>query len=389
MSTITQSLAELPPPSAEALAHSKRVSALIRAAIERVGGRIPFLRFMELALYAPGLGYYSAGARKFGAAGDFVTAPEISPLFSHCVARQCAEVLEELGGGSILELGAGSGVMAADVLLEMERLEKLPRAYLIMEVSADLRQRQRATIEKRAPKLAARVRWLDTLPKEFTGVILGNEVLDALPVVRFRRSAQGFQEFSVAAEGEGFRWELTEPADELAEALEALDAGLDVSLAEGYVSEYCPTLAPLIASLAGVLKRGALLFLDYGYTRAAYYHRERSMGTLMCHYRHRAHGDPFLYVGLQDMTAYVDFSAVAEAAVVEKLELAGYSTQAHFLLALGIGEAAINEGPEAVRQVKLLTLPEEMGERFKAIGFTKGLDPILRGFTLRDLSRTL
>lgn len=389
MPSIIQPLADLPPPSPEALAHSGRVQALIRADLERAGGRIPFSRFMELALYAPGLGYYSAGARKFGAAGDFVTAPEISPLFSHCLGRQCAEVLAALKGGDVLELGAGSGAMAADLLLELERLERLPRKYLILEVSAELRQRQRIAIQKRAPKLVSRVEWLETLPPSFTGVMLGNEVLDALPVARFRKTGDGFQEFAVAAEGEGFRWELAEPGEELGESLEELESDLPKPLAEGYVSEYCPTLAPLIASLAAALQRGAMLFTDYGYARSAYYHPDRSMGTLMCHYRQRAHGDPFLYIGLQDITAFVDFTAVAAAGTLAGLELAGYSTQAHFLLALGIGEAALNAGPEVLQQVKRLTLPEEMGERFKAIGFVKGLDLSLKGFGLRDLSRTL
>ena len=389
MATITQTLADLPPPSAEALAHSQRVQALIRADLERAQGRMPFSRFMELALYAPALGYYSAGARKFGPAGDFVTAPEISPLFSHCLGRQCAEVLAVLKGGDVLELGAGSGAMAADVLTEMQRLERLPRKYLILEVSAELRERQRATVAKRAPKLLSRVAWLDALPESFTGVMLGNEVLDALPVARFRKSGDGFQEFAVTAEGEGFRWVLAAPAEELEEAMEEIEGELPKAFSEGYVSEYCPTLGPLVASLAASLKRGAMLFTDYGYTRHAYYHPERSMGTLMCHYRQRAHGDPFLYVGLQDITAFVDFTAVAAAGTEAGLELAGYSTQAHFLLALGIGEAALNAGPAVVQQVKLLTLPEEMGERFKAIGFVKGIDAQLKGFGLRDLSRTL
>lgn len=389
MVSISQSLADLPPPTAAALAHSRRVAALIRADVERAGGRIPFSRFMELALYAPGLGYYSAGARKFGAAGDFVTAPEISPLFSHCLGRQSAEVIAALGGGDLLELGAGSGAMAAHLLQEMRRLEREPKRYLILEVSADLRQRQRETIKARAPDFLSKVQWLNELPESFTGVMLGNEVLDALPVARFRKQRFGFQEFAVAAEGEGFRWELVEPSPDLDDTLETLESELPEPFAEGYVSEYCPTLAPLVASLAAALSRGAMLFLDYGYTRAAYYHPERSTGTLMCHYRQRAHGDPFLYVGLQDITAHVDFSAVAEAGREAGLELAGYSTQAHFLLALGIGEAAINVGGAAVQQVKRLTLPEEMGELFKAIGFTKGIKLDLDGFALRDLSHTL
>ncbi|HEV2112109.1 MAG TPA: SAM-dependent methyltransferase [Gammaproteobacteria bacterium] len=388
MPAISQTAPGLPAPAPDALAHSRRLGARIREEIRAAGGAVPFVRYMELALYAPGLGYYSAGARKFGAAGDFVTAPELSPLFSRCLARQCAEVLQALGEGDVLELGAGSGVMAADMLLELERLERLPREYLILEVSADLRQRQRALLEARLPHLLPRVRWLDSLPERFDGVILGNEVLDALPAERFRKTATGYEQYCVAEQGEGFAWMTGVAPGELSAALSALESTLPALLPTGYSSEICTALPPLFASLSAALWRGAALFLDYGYPRAAYYHQERSMGTLMCHYRQRAHGDPFLYPGLQDITAHVDFTAVAEAATAAGFELAGYTTQAHFLMALGIAAFA-DAGLEPARQVKLLTLSEEMGERFKAIGFIKGMDVPLSGFALRDLSRTL
>ncbi len=388
MQPISQAIADLPLPSAEALAHSRALAEHIRAEIAAAGGRIPFARYMELALYAPGLGYYSAGARKFGAAGDFVTAPELSPLFSRCLARQCAEVLDALRGGSILELGAGSGVMAADILEELARLDLLPEQYLILEVSADLRERQRALLAERVPRLAERVQWLDALPDGLSGVILGNEVLDALPVQRFRKTAQGYQEFCVAAEGEAFRWELATADVPFGTALANLETTLKAPLPAGYESELCTLLPPFMATLAASLERGALLLMDYGYPRAAYYHPERSMGTLMCHYRQRAHADPFLYPGLQDITAHVDFTAVAETATAANLAFAGYTTQAHFLMALGIAE--MSEGDmRLAQQVKLLTLPEEMGERFKAIGFSKGYEVPLAGFALRDLSRQL
>ncbi len=378
---------ELPVPAPEALEHSRRLAARIRDEVYAAGGALPFARYMELALYAPGLGYYSAGARKFGAAGDFITAPELSPLFSRCLARQCAEVLEGLGG-SLLELGAGSGVMAADLLLALAERRCLPDEYLILEVSADLKARQRETLAARVPALLSRVRWLHALPESFRGVILGNELLDALPVERFRKTETGYERQCVAEEGAGFAW-TSRPADAaLVSALRMLEGTLAAPLAPGYVSEFCTGLVPLIRSLAALLEKGALLLLDYGYPRAAYYHPERSMGTLMCHYRQRAHGDPFLYPGLQDITAHVDFTAVAEAATEAGLELAGYTTQAHFLMALGIAAYA-DEGMEPARQVKLLTLPEEMGERFKAIAFAKGLSQELRGFMLRDLSHTL
>lgn len=378
---------ELPPPAPDALAHSARLRERMRAEIQAHGGAISFERYMDLALYAPGLGYYSAGARKFGAAGDFVTAPELSPLFGRCLAVQCAELLKVLGGGDVLELGAGSGAMAADLLAELKQLGTLPERYWILEVSAELRERQRLTLTERAPALLQRVHWLERLPTAFSGVILGNEVLDALPVSRFRRAARGFEEYCVADRGGELVWQLRPASTDLQTALAALEADLPHPLAAGYSSEICLRLPALIASLADALTRGALLFTDYGYTRAGYYHPERHMGTLMCHYRQRVHDDAFLYPGLQDITAHVDFTAMTQAATQAGLTLAGYTTQAHFLLALGIAERGVDL--HTARAVKLLTLPEEMGERFKAIGFVKGLDSALRGFSLRDLSHSL
>ena len=384
---ISQPLAELPRPSPEALKHSARLREYICAEIAAQGGAIGFERYMELALYAPGLGYYSAGARKFGAAGDFVTAPELSPLFGRCLAVQCAEVLAALGGGDILELGAGSGRMAADVLNELARLGVPPRNYLILEISADLRERQREEIAAHASAWQDKMCWLERLPEKFSGVILGNEVLDALPVRRFRRVAEGFEEFCVADEGGKFVWRLRPAGAELQAVLMALETSLPKPFADSYCSEICLRLPAFINSLADILTHGALLLVDYGYPRAAYYHPDRHMGTLMCHYRQRAHDEPLLYPGLQDITAHVDFTTVAEAGTAAGLTLAGYTTQAHFLLALGLAEYSMDW--QSARQAKLLTLPEEMGERFKAIGFTKTLEIPLRGFGLRDLSHSL
>lgn len=378
---------DLPRPSPEALAHSARLCTRIRAEIVAQGGEISFERYMELALYAPGLGYYSAGARKFGPEGDFVTAPELSPLFAYCLALQCAEVLAALGEGDILELGAGSGRMAADMLAELQRLDALPRRYLILEVSAELRERQQHTLAAHAPALLEKVQWLERLPETFSGMIVGNEVLDALPVSRFQRSAQGFDEFSVAVKGDSFTWRLRPANADLQAALEALEGTLPDRLVEEYRSEICLRLPAFLYSLADSLTRGALLFMDYGYTRAAYYHPDRYMGTLMCHYRQRAHDDPFLYPGLQDMTAHVDFTAVAQAGTAAGFEFTGYTTQAYFLLALGLAEHATDW--RRAREVKLLSLPEEMGERFKAIGLSRGLATPMRGFALRDLSPSL
>lgn len=382
-----------PRPSDEALAHSARLLAHLRETID-TEGPLEFARFMELALYAPGLGYYSGGARKFGAAGDFVTAPELSPLFGACVARQCEQVLR-LTGGEVLELGAGSGALAASVLETLERLGVLPDRYLILERSADLRQRQQAHLREHVPALCERVEWLDDLPGRFNGIVLANEVLDAQPVSLFVAPDRAP---SVGWGDGGLEWrEAPAPAWLQAEvaAIGAAVGGLEA----GYTSEVSPQAAALVASLAERLESGLLLFIDYGMSRREYYHPQRSGGTLMCHYRHRAHADPLLLPGLQDITAYVDFTRMAGAGRAAGLVLAGYATQAHFLLGCGLdevmGEIFATSEPgsrvqiEAARDAKLLTLPGEMGERFKVLGLSRGLSEPLRGFGVRDLSLSL
>lgn len=395
-------LADVSPPSPEALAHSRRVCERIKAEIEATDeGRLGFDRYMELALYAPGLGYYSAGVHKFGAGGDFVTAPEISPLFSRCLARQCAEVLAQIGGGDVLEVGAGSGVMAAEMLIEMDALDQLPQRYFILELSGDLRQRQQALLTERVPQLAPRVEWLDRLPDEpLRGVMVGNEVLDALPVKRVVRSAHGWRELCAGLQ----RDELIEVSREVDASLAAALQKLPDNLPEGYRTEINTGLAPWLKSLAGVLGEGVMLWLDYGLPRAEYYHSQRFSGTLRCHYRHRAHDDPWRWPGLQDITAWVDFTAVAEVLTEAGLPVIGYTTQANFLLGGGLdvlaaealqdpgageSEAETRERLDMASQIKRLTLPSEMGEAFKAIGFAT--DPALRlsGFALRDLTNRL
>lgn len=383
----------LPAPDPAAAAHSRRLAERIAAECRAAGpGGIPFRRFMELALYAPGLGYYRTGTRKFGPGGDFITAPELSPLFARCLARQCADVLEHLGGGGILELGAGSGIMAAELLLELQALDALPAVYAILELSGELRQRQRDTLEERAPELLERVRWLDALPEPgFRGVMLGNEVLDALPVERFRIGRRGALPLHVTWDGTGFAWTQGPQDPALGAALEAIQKDLDRPLPTGYESEYSPTLAPWLAALAARLAAGVLLLVDYGYPRREYYHPQRAAGTLLCHYRHRAHADPLLWPGLQDITASVDFTAVAEAALTAGLTVAGYTTQAYFLFGCGLQELVAGADPrytaryaELTRQVKLLTLPGEMGERCKAIALSRAMDAPLRGFRFLD-----
>ncbi len=382
----------LPPPDAVAQAHSERLIERLQREIAEQGGSISFARYMERVLYAPGLGYYVAGTRKFGADGDFVTAPEISPLFSRCLARQVGQILERLGGGAVLEAGAGSGVMAADLLAELASMEMLPDRYLILEVSAELQERQRAFLHRKVPHLLERVEWLERLPEApLNGIVVANELLDALPVHRFQVERSGVKELRVGWSGEGFCW-VTEAAgsQRLAKRLKEIAGGLP----EGYRSEVGLAAGDWVSSMARLLGRGALLLIDYGFPRHEYYHPQRNEGTLMCHYRHRAHTDPFVLPGLQDVTAHVDFTSVAEAAVEAGLMLYGYTTQAYFLLANGLEqmlqEVMDTDDPvvrlEWSRQAKMLTMPQEMGELFKVMIAGKGLEGSpLSGFSLYDL----
>lgn len=377
--------------------HSERVTALIRKELASNGNWISFARFMELALYAPGLGYYSVGTRKFGKAGDFVTSPEISALFSRCLATQCAEILTALKGPDILELGAGSGLMAADLLLELERIRCMPQHYLILEVSGELRERQRRTIRDRAPQLMSRVAWIDRLPqKPITGIVLANEVLDAMPVERFRAGADSPESIGVGWLRDGLV-AVPRPAEEfLTRHVRAIESSIGRSFADGYISELNPGLRPWLRGLAERLRRGVMLFLDYGLPRREYYHPQRHEGTLACFFRHRLHENPFINVGLQDVTAWVDFTAVAEAAHVSGLRIAGFTTQAQFLLGSGLDEQIalaqtrdLQQQLELARQTKILTLPGEMGERFKVIALARDFDEPLGGFRGRDLRGTL
>ena len=379
----------------EQRAHSERLLTVIRGEIAQHGGWISFARFMELALYAPGLGYYTAGARKFGRNGDFVTAPELSPLFSRCIATQCAEVLSASGGGDILEVGAGSALMAADILNELEALDQLPRRYLILEISADLRERQLATLSTRAARHLARVTWLDELPAALHGVIVANEVLDALPVDRFRIRSGRVNALGVSWQ-ERLDWSEAPASKPLEQRVRAIESQIGSSFAEGYTSEINLRLDPWLRSLAEVLEGGLMLLIDYGLPRRQYYREERRDGTLLCHFRQRFHSDPFVYVGLQDIGAWVDFTAVAETASEAGLTVAGFTTQAHFLMGLGIeqhlkeaGERELVERLSLARQAMLLTLPGEMGERFKVIGLARGVQQPLKGFAIRDLAASL
>jgi hypothetical protein len=377
----------LPQPSADALAVSQQLQALINAEIGRDKGWISFARFMELALYAPGLGYYSAGSRKLGAAGDFVTAPELSPLFGRTLARQLAELLAQ-DIPDILELGAGSGALAAVLLEELAALGRLPQHYRILEVSADLRERQQAYLQSRIPQHASRIEWLDHLPEHLNAVVIGNEVLDAMPVHRVRIDNEGIAEIGVITTEHGYAWSTRPATDALAAA------AMQQQLPDDYETEISLAAPALIADLAQRLEHGVLLFIDYGFPAREFFHPQRNRGTLMCHYRHHAHDDPFLWPGLQDITAHVDFSAVAQAGA--GLELLGYVNQAQFLINSGITELLMETpatdvaryAPLAAQAQQLLS-PAEMGELFKVIALGRGIASPLSGFSRGDKSYTL
>lgn len=388
----------LPEPGADERAHSEELSALIRNEIA-AHGALPFSRFMELCLYAPGLGYYSAGRTKFGAAGDFVTAPELGSLFARCIARALAPTLRELGADAdFLELGGGSGAFALAALRELAGLDALPKHYLILEPSADLRERQRARVAAELPAdLAARVEWIARPPEAaWRGVLFANEVVDALPVTRFSAQDGEFFEEHVALDGQRFV-RVDRPADSLvASAVRHVERALDAPFANGYRSEILPQLPYWIQAVLGSLDAGVALFVDYGYPRREFYLPQRDDGTLVCHYRHRAHADPLHWPGLEDITAFVDFTALAEAGVGAGFDFVGYAPQGQFLLASGLPEliAAAPELPEVERlrliaETKRLTLPDDMGERFQAIAFSRGVAGALPGLRAFDLSRRL
>lgn len=379
-----------PEPEAVGAAYSAKLSDRIREEIAAAGGSIGFARFMDLALYAPGLGYYSAGAAKLGSGGDFSTAPEFSPFYGRCLARQIAEILTSLGGAEILEVGAGTGRLAVDLLLALEAEGTPPARYQILELGADLRARQRQRIA--AAHLLPRVQWLDTLPSApFKGVVLANEVIDAMPVHLFRVEGARVCERRVGWDQGRFAWVDGTAPPALARRVGALQASLDYRLPDGYSSEVNLGLGPWIRALGEALAQGVMLFADYGYTRREYYHPERREGTLVCHYRHRAHGDPLILPGLQDISSFVDFTALAESAHAAGLQVLGYTTQAHFLLGCGLEfllTQARGEGPKesqrAVQDAKRLLLPSEMGERFKVMALAKNRDRPLAGFAVSD-----
>jgi SAM-dependent MidA family methyltransferase len=383
-------MTNLPIPSQLALQHSEKLIDLIADEIAAAGGHISFARYMELALFAPGLGYYSAGSHKLGKEGDFVTAPLISPLFAQCIARQCQQVLFEMVNGSMLELGAGTGQLACDLLLELERLDSLPEHYFILEISAELRERQQQLLQEHCAHLLSRVEWLDQLPtSKMKGIILANEVLDAMPVHCFRIEDDAILERSVTFNENGFAWQVTTPTSPtFIQQVETILA--ECPFNTGYESEINLMLADWIKTLGDRLEQGMMLLIDYGFGRREYYHPDRQEGTLMCFYQHHHHANPFVWPGLQDITAHVNFTTVAESAMDAGLRVAGYTTQASFLLACGLTEFAAAKTLSVTQQyqqnqaIKVLTLPSQMGELVKVIGLSKNLDVSLVGFSLFD-----
>ena len=373
-------LNNLPTPDLIAKVHSEQLLLYIIREISE-NGPLTFARYMQLALYTPGLGYYSAGSHKFGAVGDFMTAPEISSLFSRCIAYQCRQLLADLQKGDILELGAGSGRMAVDILRELQRNGYLPDHYFILEVSADLRDRQATFIKKEIPELSERVMWLNQLPKQpFQGIIIGNEVIDAIPVHKFKIT-DGIKEVYVNWKNDKLIWEIYEPSAILNDYIE----NLKISFPEGYESEVNLLLESWIMSLAELLEKGLILLIDYGFPQHEYYHPDRNQGTIACHYRHYSHFDPLILTGIQDITVHVDFTAIAEAAALQGLIVTGFTNQAAFLLNCGIIAfmsqfEGIREQYRVSQEIKKLTLPSEMGELFKVIAFTKKYHQPLIGF---------
>ena len=380
---------KLPQPSPEALAQSGQLVDRLRSLIEAQGGWISFATYMAEALYTPGLGYYSGGAHKFGPGGDFITAPELTPLFGQALASQVQQIMG-LSAPHVIEAGAGTGLLAADLLLELELRGALPESYAILEVSGELRERQFDTLAAKVPHLASRVQWLDGLPERFSGALVANEVLDVMPVHLIAWRPEGIFERGVALGDEGrFVWADQPAAGKVAEAAVALDLPLPE---EGeYVSELNLAGRAWVAEWAARLDQGAMLLVDYGYPRAEYYLPSRSTGTLLCYFRHHAHGDPFMWPGLNDITAFVDFTAIAEAGFEAGLDVLGYTDQANLLFNCGVLDCLARRAPEestdyirAAKALQRLTGPHEMGELFKVIALARGISQPLIGFLRGD-----
>lgn len=403
---------DLPPLSPEEAAHCARVRAHLASRLTAAGGTLPFPAYMAEVLYAPGLGYYAAGARKFGAGGDFITAPEVSPLFGGCLARQVAEVLGTLRSGgndpvTVVEYGAGTGALAVTVLQALERLGELPDTYAIIEVSPELRERQQVAIAALDPALSRRVVWWPGhAAAPWQGVLLANELLDALPTERVVVGPEGPQRVGVRAAADGATLIATSLSMDAALGAwwQTVCRELPAPPAPGSQLEACLAAGPWVTEALARMTAGVALCIDYGLPRAQLYSPSRPGGTFGCFFRHRRHDDAFLHPGLQDLTAWVDFTGVAEAGLAAGARVAGFATQAQFLVACGLdrvfeealaaatggaGEPAAAATARLAQGAQRLVLPQEMGERFKVLALAKGYDAALSGFAQRDLAATL
>jgi len=365
--------------------HSLALVQTIREKIEKESS-ISFAQYMQMALYQPGLGYYSSGSQKFGKAGDFVTAPELGDLFARCMAQQFQQVVSQIEDPVILELGAGTGQFCFDCLLALEKLNSLPKKYYILEVSADLQQRQKEKIKSLPMQLSSLVEWIEKpLEKDFKGVVFANEVIDALAVEVFNFQDNQYQQLRINW-NDGFKksWQPFESS------LEAEIISKELNLSDGYTSEFVPYLSQWLDTISSKLVEGVVLFVDYGYERSAYYHPQRSQGTLVCFAQHQANFNYFENVGLQDITAFVDFTAVVEAGDNCGLTIDGYTTQAHFLMSLNIqdklgdSENDYKTYYQNSTQMKKLTMPNEMGEKFKVVALSRNFEEELIGFSFSN-----
>lgn len=376
----------LPIPDEAAIKHSLKLIEHIKQLINNGDGKISFTDYMQACLYAPGLGYYAAGSEKFAKHGDFITAPELSDLFGKCIAAQCKQILDT-GLKDILEFGAGSGKLATDILLELEKQNTLPEHYFILEISADLKQRQQQHLQEKLPQLFERVVWLETLPENFNGIMLANEVLDAMPIHRFHFCKNQLQEYYVGFADNRFRWITDQPSQNLLDVENDLRDSLATNT-ENYSSEINLLAKPWLNSLYHSMQKGVVLLIDYGFNAVEFFHPQRCEGTLMCHYRHHAHPDPFVYPGLNDITAHVNFTQIAEFADAADFDVSGFIQQANLLLNLSITHFAQTENLkqqlEYNRALKILTLQHEMGMLFKALLLTKNYDDELIGFKQSD-----
>jgi SAM-dependent MidA family methyltransferase len=392
----------LPEPDEQSKQHSRLLQQRVEAACHAAGGWIRFSEFMNIALYEPALGYYSSGLQKFGQRGDFITAPEVSPLFGQCLANQLAEIWRNFRyeKKTVFEFGAGSGLLASDILLRLEELNTLPDKYLILELSGELKHRQQQTIKKHAAHLYERVRWLDELPDDVeSAVIIANEVLDAMPVECFQvkdANTNEIESLMIGFEDEKLVSRYMRADENVIEMITSIRQRSDLEFSDNYRSEYNPAIGAWLAAFADKIDELVILLIDYGYSEREYYHRDRSMGTLTCYYQHRAHSDFFWWPGLQDITAFVNFTDVAYSATDLGMDVSGYTTQTAFLLGCGLAELHADQVTDDVQQqiklsqqIKTLTLPSEMGDRFKVMALTKNFNEALMGFSMLDLRNRL